>query len=185
MEMSEVWKPIPGFPGYVASSLGRVGSYRLHGSPPGRSGGDQSARTPKLRLLKASPDPGGYLRVNLQANGKTCPQYVNRLVLLAFVGEPPPGHETRHFPDRDKTNNRPDNLSWGTHKQNVADKAFHGTTTRHLGESHPNTDLTNEDVLRIRAKLADGVSVAEVARQENVTIGIVYSIRSRKSWRHI
>lgn len=52
---------------------------------------------------------------------------VHRLVLEAFVGQPPfEGAETRHI-NGDPTDNRLANLRWGTHAENMADMLRHGT----------------------------------------------------------
>jgi HNH endonuclease len=67
--------------------------------------------------------------------------WVHHLVLEAFVGPAPEGKPIcRHFPDRDRHNNRLDNLQWGTYLENEADKLFHGmraTGDRNGGRLHP------------------------------------------------
>ena len=65
--------------------------------------------------------------VILQAMGKKRHAFVQWLVLEAFVGPCPDGMECRHFPDRDPTNNRLDNVRWGTAQENSDDKKVHGT----------------------------------------------------------
>jgi len=76
------------------------------------------------KRLSPKRDRRGYLRVRL-ANGAYHKRtfQVHRLVLLAFVGPCPEGMQTRHFPDPDRTNNRLENLRWGTAKENAADRA--------------------------------------------------------------
>jgi hypothetical protein len=75
---------------------------------------------------------------------------VHRLVLFAFgAPERCGGRCARHL-NGDPTDNRIQNLAWGTHRQNEADKKLHGTVAR--GESHGKTTLTERDVRAIRKK---------------------------------
>ena len=99
----EEWRDVPGFPGYQASSLGRV-------------------RSPR-KILKLSIDTGGYLTVTL---GHATQRRVHCLVMLAFVGPPPEGQEVCHD-NGDKQNARLDNLYYGTRERNIEDAVRHGT----------------------------------------------------------
>jgi hypothetical protein len=78
----------------------------------------------------------GYRNVSLRREGKSYNRYVHRLVLEAFVGPCPKGMQSRHFPDKDTSNNALTNLQWGTPKQNQDDRITHGTDGR--GERHWN-----------------------------------------------
>ena len=82
-------------------------------------------------------------------NGKHVLRLVHHLVLEAFVGKRPKGTEARHVNDRDPTNNRLDNLAWGTHRENEADKIRHGTSQH--GERNAMCKLTDAQVNEIRA----------------------------------
>lgn len=118
----EAWKDIPEFGGYQVSDLGRVRSFWRRGEPN---------RTPEFflavpRLMKLRLSDRGYLVLRLVRNdGKARCQQVHRLVLSVFVGPCPPGHEGCHK-DGIRTNNRLDNLYWGTRSQNCLDTARHG-----------------------------------------------------------
>jgi hypothetical protein len=114
------WKDIPGLPGYQVSDSGQV------------------KRLVPEKTLDGNIDRHGYRRHNIKG---TC-IYVHRLVLSAFIGPCPPGHEGCHN-DGDKLNNSLSNLRWGTRSANTWDKINHGThpfTSRDSCKSgHPYT----------------------------------------------
>lgn len=110
--MSEQWKPIPDFPGYEASSLGRIKSV---GRTIVRGGNIQMPI--RERILKQHPYRNRGLFVSFSGNATRA---VHRLVLEAFVGPRPPGHECCHLDD-DAANNRLDNLRWDTRSANQLD----------------------------------------------------------------
>lgn len=137
--MNEIWRPIPGREGgYEVSSLGRVRSVdrtitRMTKRGPVR------ARL-KGRVLATSMANSGYLVAMI---GRARP-YIHDLVLQAFIGQRPAGHQAAHW-DGDRRNNTPGNLRWATPSQNNLDKARHGTlrkTTCRRG--HPYTDLNTK-----------------------------------------
>ena len=107
---AEVWKDVPGYPGYVVSDRGRVVSLK-----PGKEG---------LKITRL--DDHGYVRVQVSVNGKSRGPRVHQLVALAFLGPKPEGMEVRHL-DGDKTHNTPENLAYGTSSENQKDKVVHGT----------------------------------------------------------
>jgi hypothetical protein len=119
----EQWRPIPGYEGrYEVSSHGRVRSLpfqvRNRWGPMVRGG--------KLRTLK--PNERGYLTVEL-SDGLSRPAKkvrVHRLVLLAFVGEPPPDKPNGLHEDDDRSNNHVDNLYWGDQSENATDCVDNG-----------------------------------------------------------
>lgn len=62
-----------------------------------------------------------YKRYALKVNGERKLMYGQRLVLIAFVGHPPnPGDVARHGPNG-SLDNRPCQLQWGSHKENLHD----------------------------------------------------------------
>ena len=184
--MEEVWKDISGYEGlYQISNLGRVKSLR-RSKWNGRSWIELKERILKLFTLK----PRGYKFVLLCKNSRYKNCYIHRLVLGAFVGPCPEGMESCHFPDRDPSNNRLDNLRWDVHKNNIADAKIHGTLVgskgKILGEKNPNARLSECEVIKIRI-LYDGrkCTVSELAVMFDVSLGAVRSIIARRTWKHV
>lgn len=95
---------MPGFPGYQASSEGRVRSIDRTLSDGREAGG---------LVLTPQPDKDGYLRVRV---GRRLVG-VHTLVCLAFHGPA----EVRHLND-DPADNRPRNVVWGSRRENERDK---------------------------------------------------------------
>lgn len=170
----ETWKDILSYEGYYqVSSLGRVrGVDRM---VPSKGG---SFRMAKGKILKQSIQIGGYKQVWLQ-NGGAKKSLVHRLVLETFVGLCPPGMECCHN-DGNPWNNNVSNLRWDTFSSNMEDKRKHGKTR--IGSSHQNTELREEDVLRIRKMQRKPI---EIARLFGISRNAVYKILHRRSWCHI
>ena len=160
-KQNEIWLPVPGFPGYDVSNQGRVRSYRQSTSP---------------RLLVNSLGKRGYYLANLYGRNMS----VHRLVLLAFVGRCPDGMETRHL-NGICTDNRLENLKWGTRKENCADKVLHKTSP--IGSKHGRAKLTDEQVLRIKKMFPTNCSA--IARQYNVTTRAICDIKIGATWKHL
>ena len=82
-----------------------------------------SARSQKI--LKGRPNHDGYLRVHLRDDdGLVRNWMIHQLVLMAYHG-PGCGRECNHK-DGKKDNNKPGNLEWLTHKQNMAHASQNG-----------------------------------------------------------
>lgn len=159
--MREVWKSVPGFPGYEVSDRGRVRSFRVP------------------RILRAEVNGRGHASVWLMNSGLPKRQSVHRLVLLAFRGPAPAGHEGCHG-DGDLKNNRLDNLRWDTHRNNMRDKKRHGT--QFWGARHPNSKVSVADAKNIKALLAEGQSGAQIARLFGVSGTTISEIKRGRHW---
>lgn len=121
LPIEEQWRPVPGYEGlYEVSDQGRVRSLprnfvRKDGRRYNREG----------RIRKVSWDSSGHAQVQLYRDDKADMQLVHRLVLRAFVGEPPTGLIGCHN-DGDPSNNSVGNLRWDTHLSNNLDTVQHG-----------------------------------------------------------
>jgi len=172
--MIEEWRPVVGYEGvYEVSSLGQVRSLdRWVRANSGR-------RRTGVRYF--TPSPSGksrkYKKVLLRNPDKQ--HLVHRLVLEAFVGPRPDNCEARHL-DGDPSNNRLDNLAWGTKAENEADKVKHGTLL--CGTANPASKLTEVDVLYIRASNERQVDLAKIY---GVSQAVISAVRLRKIWKHV
>lgn len=174
----EIWKPIPGFPGYEVSDHGRVRSFWTQ---RGRQGFDWFITTVPERILKPS-GKRGYLIVWLRKDGKTHARTIHRVVLETFIGPCPNGMEACHD-DGFSRNCRLDNLRWDTPKNNHADKRKHCTSPH--GERQGAHKLTTPQVLQIREMALSGSLHKEIAKIFGISRAYVSEIVTRKKWKHI
>lgn len=183
-ENTEEWRAVVGYEGmYEVSNFGRVKSIarvvQLTGTD--RRYNKKSLR---CRILSQKKKKNGYMEVTLSASGKSSVRTVHRLVLEAFVGPCPDGMECRHFPDRDKANNRSSNLSWATRIENDRDKDRHGTRSR--GEHRWNAKLTTDEVVKIRDLRSTGrYSMSELAVMFDVSKKSILNVVHGRNWRHV
>jgi len=119
--MKEIWKSIPGYEThYEASSLGRIRSKERVVSDVR----DDKIRRRIFSSRILSPNiasKSGRPSVMLSVQGKTKRVLIARLVCLAFHGLPPENKtNVLHYNDNG-FENVPENLRWGTLKENAAD----------------------------------------------------------------
>lgn len=176
----EVWKDIPKYKGmYQASSEGRVRSVTRFVIEKGRWGQKRIKYQGKL----LNPwKRGEYLALDIC--GKT--YLLHTVILETFVGKRPKGMQCRHL-DGDPTNNKLENLKWGTAKENSDDKVIHGTAENciHKGESHGMSKLTEEQVKEIIILRNKCVTLEEIAKKFEITKTQASRICTGKSWAHL
>jgi len=99
----EEWRDVPGRPGYIVSNEGRA-----------------------AKLLNLTPTDRGYVQYAVpNGAGGRHREYLHTWVMLAFVGPRPEGQYILHGNDV-KTDNRLENLRYGTPSENVADMYLNG-----------------------------------------------------------
>jgi DNA-binding NarL/FixJ family response regulator len=80
----------------------------------------------------------------------------------------------------DPMDNRPENLYWGTPKQNMADRAANGNMP--VGEGHKSSKLTAQQVTEIRQRVANGETQHALARELGISQGHISDLVNRKRW---
>lgn len=178
-----------GHPGYRIGSDGKVWSRMGHSGRGTGLGSKSHMNAPWKVISPQTTGKYGHVSVHLHKNGKVKAFAVHRLVLEAFVGPRPEGMECRHL-DGDPTNNRLENLRWGTHKENERDKIRHGTNVGNRGnvrgEVNGNARLVADDVIKIREMYATGnYTQSNLSSLFGVQQGSVSSIIRGKTWGHV
>lgn len=176
----EAWRTIPGFEGYYeASDQGRIRSvdrnivfeHPTHGTIRQRLRG---------KILRPGRMTAGYLFVVLSWRGKVTNHAVSRLVLEAFVGPCPDGHQAKSLND-DRADCRLTNLAWQTIPE-IRTQAFASGATP-VGERHYRAKLTSADIAEIRA--ATGIAQGELATRFGVSRSVIYAIRRGVTWKSV
>ncbi len=170
---TETWQPVPGFPDYQVSDLGRVRSCRpVNGRGP---------RLDHWRIVGGNLSNRGYHRTALsKGSGRQKTVFVHTLVLAAFHGPRPPGKQCCHN-DGDKDNNRADNLRYGTEADNAADRLKHGHQL--CGETHGSATLSTDQIREIRWCRALRISPSVIAARFGISRTHVTRIAQSMAWK--
>lgn len=116
IEHLEEWRTVPQFGyKYQASNLGRI---------IGPSG----------KVLRQRLNYRGYPVVEVSRGRSSQETLVHRMVAMAFHGLPQENQECRHL-NGNQTDNRSQNLAWGSRSENTIDQVVHGTH-RNIRKTH-------------------------------------------------
>lgn len=171
------WSPVPGYEGiYEVSDTGLVRSLdrticNVNGVKRFISG----------KLTTLNTDDNGRITVHLWKNNKSKTFRTYELVLLAFIGDKPIGHQVCHI-DGNKLNNCLSNLKYGTPKENIHDKKSHGTFYPRRGKH-----LTAKDVIEIRKRVT-GFKFSQIkhlAEEYNISSGALKNIFYGYTWKNL
>jgi len=157
----EIWKDIEGWPRHQVSSRGRI----------------------RVGVEYKEPwcdSTTGYMKISRRNNGKKETYQIHVLMLNAFVGPCPPGLECRHLNGNKLDNRWPENLTWGTHAQNMEDRIFHGTDNG--GERNGRSRLTQTEVNDIRSRTDYYGLNRHLAMEFGVSRATIIRIRSGVTW---
>lgn len=174
----EIWREVPGYDGwYECSTEGRVRSWKS----PGNNQAGERPRSDVPRPVRPACTRGEYLFVNLSRGGAVKSFRLNRLVLTAFEGPPFEGAQACHR-NGDRSDNRLDNLYWGTPAENQTDKERHGTQVR--GESMATARLDRAKVAEARSLWAGGgVTILQLAERYGVSGPTIWKAVTRRTWK--
>lgn len=162
-ENVEEWRLVPGMPHYLISNHGHAKSVKKDGHKG------------KVLIPTIMPrSSGGYAQVTMYKRLRL----VHRLVLLAFVGPCPNGHQTAHL-DGNPLNNHVSNLKWATPKENCSHRYLHGTHP--TGERSATAKLTQKQVDEIRA-LHKIERQVDLAKRFGVARSTIQRIQSGERW---
>jgi hypothetical protein len=133
--MIEQWKPVPSKPGLMASSFGRIklpdgvaklpnGGFREYHPKPTYGTKTKASKTARHEYM------GVY-------NRKFGNMKIHRVVCEAFHGPAPFDRAVVIHIDEDATNNKVENLRWGTQKENLNMPKFIEYCKSRTGENSP------------------------------------------------
>ncbi len=158
--MCEVWRQVVGYEGlYDVSNLGNIRTYwKLIND--GCFTRWEVSSVP-IKFVHKVQIPEGYETVSLRArNRKITSVYVHRVVLEAFVTKRQPGQVCRHLNGK-PYDNRLENITWGTPKENAQDRKGHGNQS--------NRKLSNRDMVLLRHRALHGKPVVNLAFDYGIT----------------
>jgi len=164
---------IPDVPGYLVDEVGEIWSAK-----PGCGG-----RYKSVHRIKSYRDRRGYAQVSLHTETRVRKRFaVHDLVARAFLGPRPTGLVVCHRND-DPADPRPENLYYGTQKDNIQQALSRGRMT-HGDRSHL-AKVTDQQCLQILALLRKGQTVIEVAAFFGVSRSHVYMLRRGVFRKHL
>ena len=175
-DLEERWRPVVGLVGrYEVSNKGRVRSLSRYVNK--RDG----QCLMEGRILKPSIHKFGYRKYALTLpSGEEKTFSGHRLVAEAWCFGC--GDVVRHL-DGDPSNNLPENLAWGTHKENEADKEKHGT--RRTGVNHHRSTVTEDLVRDIRKSHERGMCQMDISRATGINRGTIGKIVRGQSFTEV
>lgn len=169
------------FPGYSVTDAGDVVSHRRRGVRAAGHGGCISVIDPQhCYVISQFKTKKGYLTANVIIEvGRSRPVGVHQLVADAFHGPVPEGQEVRHL-NGIASDNRPENLKYGTSNENAEDRRRHGTYLG--GSNHHSAKLTGGQAAAIRKRRRAGEKVKALAQDYGVSTATIESIIYNKSY---
>lgn len=168
----ERWLAIADFPGYEVSDGGNVrGFWKRERTQRGSI----RVKTVDPVTVEQHVNPRGYLYIRIRGeDGVSRNLQVHRLVLAAFVGACPVGHEGCHR-DGSRTDNRLANLYWGTRARNCLDTSAHGRNR--------NSKLSPEQVAEMIELRKQGMKQVDLAARFGVRQCSISNLLVKRGYR--
>lgn len=170
-------KIIPGLLHHGVDKDGNVYSRFKQYSIKGRQGIITTINS-EWRKLGLTKTRYGYLQAGI---GKKSYR-VNRLVAMTFISNPE-GKQLVCHKNGVKTDNRVENLYWGTALENAQDSLIHGHYLR--GSRNPMAKLDNERVKEIWELRKTGKPFYKIAEIYGVSKKLVMLVCQRRIWKHV
>ena len=162
--MEEIWKPIPDCDGYLASSYGRIKNEKTG------------------NIFSGHVDEKGYIRVSVIENGVRKYRNSSRLICRAFHGKDEESLVLHN--NGNPADNRPENLRYGTARDNYFDSVKHGTNSK--GIAHGLSKLKPEDIKIIREKYNNGgITYKQLGVMFGVTACAIYRVIKKDNWKWV
>lgn len=162
----EIWARIPDYENYDVSNFGNVRSFAKN-----KNG------TLLRKQLIGGNENSRYHAVRLYDEGKWKNEYVHRLVLQAFIGDPPEGYQTNHI-NGDKLDNRLENLEYVTPSENVKHSWKIGLRSNdHLIGNDYSRKLQDHEAAEIYRRLQKGERRLVLAEEFNVDPATITNIK--------
>jgi len=176
--MSTTLIAIPGFSAYRAGSDGFIYTAKRRGNK--RPSPNEPLWVPLARHKNKRQNRWQVTLFDDAGKQKT--KRVATLIALAFHGRPVAGQEVCHKAGG-PLNDRPENLSWGSHQENVKDAVARREMPH--GSKHWRARLTEDSVIEIIRLCRNGTSQVAAGKRFGVSGATVGFIMSGKIWKHV
>lgn len=166
LQENEELRDIPNYEGiYGCANMGRIYSIRYN------------------RFLKGCCVRQGYLQIHFHIHKNRKIKYIHCLVAQIFIEKPDliNKYEVNHK-NGIKSDNRIDNLETVTPSENVQHSFDTGLNIGHKGIKHPNSKLTEENIINIRK---DNRTHKEISKDYGVSRSTITNIKNNINWKHI
>lgn len=168
----EIWKDIPGFPHYQASSHGHI-----------RRISCQFGMLLNPIVLTGHKNANGYMQVKVSVPGNgSKKRYVHQLIMLAFHGKDRQNRPTINHKNGVRHDNSVENLEYATWADQGKQRQIHGTQK---GSKTASAKLDEEKVKVVKLALATGACKHKIASLYDVSFKAIASIEQGRSWTHV